>query len=66
MNPANTHIAQYGDLTWDDCRPDDTGFFCPDHCVTPDYRVIVGSLLPHCHHCDRSVIQVEDTGGEAF
>lgn len=66
MNPTNAHLAQYGDLTWDDVRPDDSGFFCPDHGITADYRVIPGSLLPHCQLCDRTVIQVEATDSEAF
>jgi hypothetical protein len=69
MSHSNRHLAQYGDLTWDDCRPDDvltTGFFCPEHGITADYRVVPGSLLPHCHHCDRTVTQIEDTGEEAF
>jgi len=43
-----------------------TGFACPDHGITVDYRTIPGSLLPHCHHCDRTVVQVEDTDGEVF
>lgn len=52
MNPANS--------------PLDTGFACPDHGVTPDFRTVVGSLLPHCHRCDRIVVQVEATDGSVF
>ena len=69
MSHRNRHLAQYGDLTWDDLRPDDDltfGFSCPVHGITADYRNVPGSLLPHCHRCDRTVIQVEDNGDEAF
>ena len=48
--------------------PLQSGYSCPEHGVLPDYRVVPGSILPHCAFCGRIVTQVEIDlpEGEAF